>query len=52
MCHCTKRQYRCQRCEAELWAELEARMKRNVRADIEQAKRLMEAKKLNPINLN
>lgn len=47
-CKCNK----CQQCEARMWAELEARMKRNVRADMEQAKRQMEAKKLNPINLN
>jgi hypothetical protein len=35
-----------------MWAELEARMKRNVWEDMERAKRLIASKKLNPINLN
>jgi len=47
MCNCKT----CDKCEARIWRKLEARMKRNVRRDIEEAKRMMASRRIT-IHLN
>lgn len=36
----------CQRCEERYWAEPETRLKRNVKADVDRAKDMMSAMKM------